>query len=149
MTTSDADAEAIGDTLTRLAEGFARRDVTMLEGVYTEDADWTNAFGTTVKGSKAILAYLERLFADPRFRAGRMRGAPRVEVMPVAEGVVVARTYIEIEDQETVGGEAIPLRRNFSLKVLRRDANGRWPIAAEMYMDARDEVTMPSAEGGS
>jgi ketosteroid isomerase-like protein len=142
----DGDVEAIGTTLTRLAEGFARRDVSVLEGVYSEDADWTNAFGTTLKGSTAILEYLARLFADPRFGAGRLRGAPEFEIIPVSEDVVVARTYVEIEDQETVGGEAIPLRRNFSLKVLRREAAGRWPIIAEMYMDARDEVTMPPGD---
>lgn len=148
MTTTEADAEAIGDTLTRLAEAFARHDASLLQGVYTDDADWTNAFGTTLKGSDAIVAYLERLFADSRFAAGRLRGAPDMELLPVADGVVVARTYAQIEDQGTADGGTIPLRRNFSLKVLRREPDGRWPIVADMYMDAREDVTMPPPHGG-
>jgi len=148
MTTVEADVEAIGNTLTRLAEAFARRDASLLEGVYTSDADWTNAFGTTLKGSAAIIAYLERLFADPRFAAGRLGGAPDMVLVPVSDGVVVARTYAEIQDQGTADGGTIPLRRNFSLKVLRREADGRWPIVADMYMDAREDVTMPPPEGG-
>ena len=137
----DADAQAIEEVLTRLSEGFARRDARRLAGLYAPDADWTNAFGTTLKGEDVILAYLERLFAEPRFRAGRMSGAPSVEVRPVADGVVVAKTYLEIEDQETATG-AIPLRRNFSMKVLAREPDGRWLIVSDMYMDARDETTL-------
>lgn len=140
------DAAAIEDALTRIAEGFARRDASAMRGVYAADADWTNAFGTTLKGEEAILSYLERLFAEPRFAAGRMRGPPDVEVRPVTDDVVVAKTHAEIEGQGTTEGE-IPLRRNFSLKVLRREADGSWRVVSDIYMDARTETTL-EPEGG-
>lgn len=137
---AEADAAAIGAVLVAVATAFRTRDTSPIVDVYSADADWTNAFGTTLKGGPAILGYLDGLFRDPRFAAGRPKGPPSVEVRSVTEDVAVAKTYMEIEGQETVDG-TIALRRNFSLKVLAREADGVWRIVSDMYMDARDETT--------
>ena len=39
------DQKAIGATLSALLGGFSKRDAAMLEAVYSDDADWVNAFG--------------------------------------------------------------------------------------------------------
>jgi hypothetical protein len=46
-----------------------------------------------------------------------------------------------MEGQGLVGGGTIPLRDNFSLRVLQRQPDGRWQIVSEMYMDARTDQT--------
>jgi uncharacterized protein (TIGR02246 family) len=136
----DADAAAIEATLQTVAEAFRARSTEGLGAAYAEDADWTNAFGTTLNGRAAIVDYLAGLFRDPKFTAGRLKGAPTVEVRQVRPDVVVARTYLEIEGQETLEGR-IPVRRNFSMKVLAREGDGAWRIVSDLYMDAREETT--------
>jgi len=133
--------EGVGATLTRLGRAFAARDVGQLKGVYTPDAEWMNAFGTRKRGGAEIVAYLRELFADPHFSAGTPVGPPTAEIRLIAEGVAVAWTSLEIEGQQRADGGVLPRRRNHSLKVLSMQPDGRWQIASEMYMDARDEVT--------
>lgn len=141
MSTDDQDAVAIEQTLRTLQVAFASRNAGPLRDVYVADADWTNAFGTTLSGRDAIVAYLKGLFADPHFGAGRLAGPPQVSVRPVTEDVVVAKTYVEIAGQQTSDGKELPNRRNHSLKVLTRQGDGRWLIVSDIYMDARDETT--------
>lgn len=137
----DSDEKAIEETLGKLLEGFRRRDAELFKEVYSEDADWTNAFGRTLKGRDAIVDYLRELFADSNFSDGEMKGAPEVDVRQVSENVVLVKTYMEIAGQKTVQGGTLPTRRNHSLKVLHRAYDGNWRIVSEIYMDARDEVT--------
>jgi uncharacterized protein (TIGR02246 family) len=141
MTANDRDATAIGQTLRTLQAAFANRNAELLREVYAADADWTNAFGTTRSGRDAIVAYLTGLFADAHFGAGRLAGPPQVSVRPVTNDVVVAKTYVEVAGQQTSDGKELPTRRNHSLKVLARQPDGRWLIASEIYMDAREETT--------
>ena len=139
--TNDQDATAIEQTLRALQLAFRSRDADVLQDVYVVDADWTNAFGTTLSGRDAIAAYLRGLFADAHFGAGQFIGAPQVSIRPVTPDVVVAKTFVEIAGQRTVDGSELPIRRNHSLKVLARQPDRRWLIVSEMYMDARDETT--------
>jgi uncharacterized protein (TIGR02246 family) len=137
------DQQAVGEVMMRVATAFRGLDASGLEEVYSEDADWTNAFGTTKKGAAEIAAYLERLFADPHFAAGKPIGPPQASMRFVAEDVAVVKTYIEREGQQTSGGEQLPVRRNHSLKVLRREPDG-WKIVSDIYMDARDDERFAS-----
>jgi len=139
--TDDPDATAIGQTLRTLQVAFRTRKADLLSDVYVDDADWTNAFGTTLSGRDAIVDYLRGLFADPHFAAGQMINPPQVAIRPVIDDVVVVKIYTEIAGQQTVDGHDLPVRRNHSLKVLARQNDGRWLIVSEMYMDARDETT--------
>src|SRR5499426_485461 len=131
MTADDRDAAAIERTLRTLQGAFQSRNASLLREVYVADADWTNAFGTTLSGRDAIVTYLTGLFA----------GAPQVSIRPVSDDVVVTKIYVEIVGQQTTDGRELPKRRNHSLKVLARQGDGRWLIVSEIYMDARDETT--------
>jgi ketosteroid isomerase-like protein len=46
---------------------------------------------------------------------------------------------LRIEGQGLVGGGAIPVRDNHSLRILQKQADGRWLIVSEMYMDANTQ----------
>jgi uncharacterized protein (TIGR02246 family) len=125
----------------KLAAGFRGLDASGLDDVYAQDADWTNAFGTTKHGRDEIVSYLELLFADEHFGAGRLVGPPQVSIRFLGDDVAVVKTYIEREGQQSVEGAELPIRRNHSLKVLERQ-DGRWLIVSEIYMDAREDQTL-------
>ena len=129
----------------KLANAFRSSDATGVEDLYSEDADWTNAFGTSKKGAAEIAEYLTRLFADEHFAAGKPVGPPQASMRFVTDDVCVVKTYIEREGQETSGGEKLAVRRNHSLKVFRREGDG-WKIVSDIYMDAREDETF--AGGG-
>lgn len=139
-----SDEAMIGAVLERLYAGFSRRDARLIDGIYTDDADWTNAFGRRLIGNRAIVAYLTELFADSNFADGEMRGQPVFSFREAGKDAVVVRIYTEIEGQRTIDGGTLPIRRNHSLKVLVRQSDGRWQIVADMYMDARDEISHTS-----
>lgn len=71
-----ADQEAIGRTLLTLLQGFNDRNAPMLRSVYSDDADWVNAFGTVKRGRDGIVDYLTGLFADANFNRGELTGPP-------------------------------------------------------------------------
>jgi uncharacterized protein (TIGR02246 family) len=135
------DQDAIGRTLLSLMAGFQSRDVEKLAGVYSDDADWVNAFGTVKKGGAEILAYLTGLFADDNFNAGRVIAPPEVTIRVLTADVVLVSAHLRVEGQMLIGGAEIEERDNHSLRVLHRQPDGTWPIVSEMYNDANREST--------
>ena len=68
---------AIEQTLQKLWTAFREHDARALSGIYVEDADWTNAFGTTRHGRDEIISYLRGLFADAAGGASRSESRRR------------------------------------------------------------------------
>jgi uncharacterized protein (TIGR02246 family) len=86
-----ADQEAIGTTLPTLLKAFDDRDAEPLRGVYSDDADWVNAFGTVKRGRDDIVEYLTGLFADANFNRGELAGPPETSFrVPTPEVVLVS-----------------------------------------------------------
>jgi uncharacterized protein (TIGR02246 family) len=127
--------------LIALRTGFQDRDADKLVGVYSADADWVNAFGSVKKGSEEILTYLRGLFADANFNAGTLRGPPEVTIRVLTPEVALVSAHLQVEGQKLLAGGEIELRDNYSLRVLRRQADGAWPIVSEMFNDANREST--------
>ncbi|WP_182347148.1 SgcJ/EcaC family oxidoreductase [Tomitella gaofuii] len=140
-TDTDEDAAAIEKTLTTLLMAFATNNADDIDTVYTDDAEWTNAFGHRLKGRRQIADYLAELFADPRFTAGSATGMPEITVQELADTVVAVWVRADITGQETADGGQLGLRHNHSLKVLTKCDDGRWLVCSDLYMDARTEVT--------
>jgi uncharacterized protein (TIGR02246 family) len=141
MVASGDDETAVYEVLLTIGAAFRGLDATGVEDLYVEDADWTNAFGTTLKGNREIAGYLRDLFADEHFAAGAPVKPPEASVRFLGDDVAVAKTYLERAGQETSVGETLPVRRNHSLKVLRKEG-GTWRIVSDIYMDARDDSTL-------
>jgi uncharacterized protein (TIGR02246 family) len=135
------DREAVGRTVSALLTGFATRNAAALEGVYSTDADWVNAFGTVKKGSGEIVPYLKGLFADTNFDAGELVAPPHSALRVLGNDVVAVSTHLQIKGQRLLGGGTIALRDNYSLRILQKQADGTWLIVSEMYMDARQDQT--------
>jgi uncharacterized protein (TIGR02246 family) len=135
------DQKAIGATLSALLGAFSKRDAAMLETVYSEDADWVNAFGTVRTGRGEIVAYLRGLFADANFDAGNLVAPPESRLRRLADTVVAVSTHLRITGQGLVGGGTIHMRDNHSLHILQKQPDGRWLVVSEMFMDARQDQT--------
>lgn len=137
----EADQLAVFATLGALSNGFQQRNADALDEVYSDDADWVNAFGSVKRGRTDIVDYLRGLFADDNFNAGQLIGPPRSTIRRVTDEVVTVSTHLQIRGQALVGGGAIDLRDNHSLRVIARQPDGAWRIVSEMYMDARTDQT--------
>ena len=134
------DQEAIARTLTLLLAGFSERNVDKLADVYTDDADWVNAFGSVKHGRQEIITYLRGLFADANFNAGTLKAAPQSSIRVLTNEVVLVSVHLLIEGQRLLDGGVIDERDNHSLHVLQCQNDGTWPVVSEMYMDAnRDQ----------
>lgn len=136
-----ADQEAIGATLIALRTGFQERDADNLDVVYSEDADWVNAFGTVKHGRDDIIAYLRGLFADQNFNAGTLKAPPEIAIRVLTPEVVLVSAHLQVEGQGLLAGGEIELRDNFSLRVLQRQGDGTWRIVSEMFNDANRHET--------
>jgi uncharacterized protein (TIGR02246 family) len=134
-----SDQTAIMRTLERALGAFARRDADMLEGVYSDDADWVNAFGSIKRGSAEIIDYLRGLFADANFNDGKPVAPPKLALRRLDDDHVVASCHLQVTGQGLIGGGSISLRDNRSLHVLSRQPDGTWRIVSAMFMDARQD----------
>jgi uncharacterized protein (TIGR02246 family) len=134
------DQQAIGKTLLTLLTGFRDRDAHALQAVYSDDADWVNAFGTVKRGRQEIVDYLSGLFADDNFNRGETEGPPETKFRVLTPEVVLVSAHLRIKGQGLVGGGTLD-RDNFSLRALQRQADGSWLIVSEMFQDANTETT--------
>ena len=135
-----ADQEAIGKTLLTLLKAFDDRDAAPLLGVYSDDADWVNAFGTVKRGRDDIVAYLRGLFADDNFNRGELAGPPETSFKVLTPEVVLVSAHLQVKGQGLVDGGTLD-RDNFSLRALQRQDDGSWRIVSEMFQDANTETT--------
>ena len=134
------DQEAIGRTLLTLLTAFHTRDAEPLHAVYSDDADWVNAFGTVKRGRNEIVDYLRGLFVDDNFNRGEPDGPPETSFRVLTPDVVLVSAHLRIKGQGLVGGGTLD-RDNFSLRALQRQADGSWLIVSEMFQDANTETT--------
>ena len=134
------DQQEIGQTLLNLLASFRNRDAEALHTVYSDDADWVNAFGTVKRGGDEIVDYLRGLFADDNFNRGQPEGPPETSFRVLTPEVVLVSAHLRIKGQGVVGGGPLD-RDNFSLRALQRQADGSWLIVSEMFQDANTETT--------
>jgi len=134
------DQQAIGKTLLTLLTSFRDRDAESLHTVYSDDADWVNAFGTVKRGREEIVDYLRGLFADDNFNRGEPESPPETSFRVLTSEVVLVSAHLRIKGQGLVGGGTLD-RESFSLRALQRTADGSWLIVSEMFQDANTETT--------
>lgn len=135
-----ADQEAIGKTLLTLLKSFDERDAGPLQAVYSDDADWVNAFGTVKRGRDDIVDYLTGLFQDDNFNRGELASPPETSFRVLTPDVVLVSAHLKVKGQGLVGGGTLD-RDNFSLRALQRQDDGSWLIVSEMFADANTETT--------
>jgi uncharacterized protein (TIGR02246 family) len=143
-----ADEAEIATVLLTLATGFLHRDADSLRNVYSADADWIDAHGTSRHGRDDIIEYHRAMFADEEFTIDEYVALPQLSLRFVTGTVAVARSYSEQRAAPTERGYEMPIRRNYSLKVLAKQPDGTWLIISDIYMDNDSENDDESSADG-
>jgi ketosteroid isomerase-like protein len=142
-----SDEAAIAELMRRFGAEWGSADVEGAVATYTEDAEWTNAFADVYRGHDALRQQFTQLFE--RFESGSMQGAGpgdkeasrpelkrgRVSLRYLGDDAAVVHTYTESDWGVNREGEG--LRRVHVTFVLEKQQDGRWLIAHQMIMDAR------------
>ena len=123
-TLPEADQLAVFTTLGALLNGFQQRNADALDAVYSDDADWVNAFGSVKHGRAEIVDYLRGLFADDNFNDGQLVAPPQSTIRRITDDVVTVSTHLQIRGQGLVGGGADRAARQ-PLAAHRRPPAGR------------------------
>ena len=133
---SDEDRAAIDSALQNWLAGWDAKDVDLAVRDYSDDADWTNAFGMTRRGREDIRAQLEFVFSLDFVMAGdTVYASPEVRFLN--DDVALVRTSSERAGQMSPDGESLGVRRTTHLRVFEK-RDGQWLIVSHLISDARD-----------
>ena len=105
---------------------------------YSEEADWTNAFGMSRKGRYEIEQTLKEVFALPFVMEGESRTVGQT-MKPLGKDFVAVFTRVEREGQKLSSGEPLATRRTSHLRVFAKSKT--WQIVSHLISDARETNT--------
>ena len=102
---------------------------------YSDDADWTNAFGMRRIGREEIQKLLEEVFQLPFVMAGSTRYEYH-DFKYVEPATVLLRSRAIRTNQQLADGETEPPRRINHLRVFSKRGE-RWVIVSHLIADER------------
>lgn len=117
-------------------EGWLRKDAKMAAQDYSDDADWTNAFGMKKKGRGEIEKFLSEVFSLPFVMAGQSRVTEQ-SIKMIKPDVALVVTRVERVGQLTPTGAPLGTRETSHLRVAVK-TGGHWRIVSHLISDARD-----------
>ncbi len=132
----DADRSAIEAVIGHWNLGWETKDAKLAASGYSDDADWTNAFGFYRKGRAAIEEYLTGVSRMPFVMAAQSRIVQQ-EIRCVDPKVALVRTPVERAGQTTPDGKPLATRHTSHLRVFVKSGD-RWEIVSHLISDARD-----------
>lgn len=135
-TTSKRDRLTIEQQLENWNRGWKTKDAALAARDYSDDADWTNAFGMKRKGRAEIQRFLAEVFSLPFVMAGESKVVEQ-SVKLIKPDVATVVTLVERAGQRTPAGEALGTRHTSHLRVLTK-SKGTWKIVDHLISDARD-----------
>ena len=135
---TEADRAAILATIDSWAAGWAQRDAALAVQDYSDDTDWTNAFGDRFEGKEALQAGLEFIFSLDFVMAGDSAGHEYDDVRFLGPDVAMLRSKLVRTGQRTSEGEAMPDRHIHHLRVLERRGDD-WVIVSHLISQAKQK----------
>ena len=133
---TEADTQAITAAIERWNEGWRTKDAKLAASAYSDDADWTNAFGFHERGREAITSHLHQVFKLPYVMAATSRIAGQ-EIRFLSDDVAIVRTRVERTGQATPDGRPLGPRSTHHLRVFAKHGD-QWVIVSHLISDARD-----------
>lgn len=131
-----ADTAAVLQTLDSWNRGWAEKDVDLAIEAYSDDCDWTNAFGDRFQGKAALKKGLAFIFSLDFVMAGNSGGNEFRDVTFLASDIALIRSKLVRVGQLKSSGEKMPDRHINHLRVLNlRD--GKWQIVSHMISQAQ------------
>jgi len=134
-----SERRVIDGILDRWYEAWESGDAALAASGYSDDADFTNAFGHRCRGRAEIEALLDRVFSLEFVMAGRSEEVER-EVRLAAPDVALVRSTVRRVGQQMNDGAELDPRRTSHLRVVRRGPEG-WEIVSHLISDARSTST--------
>jgi uncharacterized protein (TIGR02246 family) len=134
-TTSKGDQPAIEQVIENWNRAWQTKDPKLAAQDYSDDADWTNAFGMKRKGRTEIEKILTEVFALPFVMAGQSRTLEQ-SVKLIKPDVALVTTLVERTGQQVGSGAELGPRQTSHLRVLIK-SKGRWKIISHLISDAR------------
>lgn len=112
------------------------KDAKLAAQDYSNDAEWTNAFGMKRKGRAEIEKFLTEVFSLPFVMAAQSKVVEQ-SVRLIKPDVALVITRVERVGQRTPSGEAMGTRQTSHLRVLMKSGES-WKIVSHLISDARD-----------
>jgi len=127
------DEAAVRAVIDHWRQAWELFDGSVLNGDYTDDADWLNAFGVKQKGNAAIVEFVSAVVKRPGVQDRHTTWSePRVRFL--RPDVAVAFRDYQTTGMKRPDGQDMPLRRTHAMWVLTKDG-GRWKIASHVIAD--------------
>ena len=130
---SEADLLA---ALANYEKGWNTGDVALTMQDYSEQVDWTNAYGTRVRSREELQALLTEIFAMPTVMAGELEYVSN-DVTNLGGGVALLRSTSNVHGQQLVDGSPHGPRVINHLRVFVRKS-GRWVIVSHLISQQLD-----------
>jgi uncharacterized protein (TIGR02246 family) len=117
-------------------KAWQTKDAKLAAQDYSDDAEWTNAFGMKRKGRAEIEKFLAEVFSLPFVMAAESKVVEQ-SVRFIKPDVALVITRVERVGQRTPSGETLGTRQTSHLRVLMKSA-GSWQIVSHLISDARN-----------
>ena len=135
-TTAKIDQVAVEQILEHWNKAWQAKDPKLAAQDYSDDADWTNAFGMKKRGRAEIEKFLTEVFSLPFVMTAQSKVVEQ-SIKFIKPDVAVVVTRVERVGQRTPSGEALGTRETSHLRVLMK-SGGTWKIVNHLISDARD-----------
>ena len=103
---------------------------------YSDNADWTNAFGMSRVGRVEIEKLLTEVFALPFVMAGDSETVAQ-DIRFIKPDLALVITRVQRKGQRNPTGQDIGQRRTSHLRVFAKTGDG-WQVVSHLISDARD-----------
>lgn len=134
QTVSKTDSIAITSKIEDWNKAWKIKDAQLAAKWYSNDADFTNAFGFSMVGKAAIEKYLTRVFKMDFVMAGDSEQTS-VKLRFISENTVLAISTISRKGQQLSDGSELGDRATTHYRLYQKD--GDWKIVAHLISDAR------------
>ncbi len=135
---TETDTKAIKQTLDSWNKGWAQNNALLAIQDYSEDVDWTNAFGDRFKSRKELKKGLEYIFSLDFVMAGDSGENEFEDVTFLTPDVALLRSKLVRRGQKTRSGEVMPDRHAHHLRVLKR-VDGQWKIVSHLISQSHEK----------
>ena len=131
----------VESSVSRFAEQFVTiwnaHDMTRLQDLYADDADFVNVIGMRWKGASEI-ADMHVLLHESRMRQTTLLSEGMTVRVLAPSVAVVHDTWVLTGDPGAPGWKVGEQRRGILVHVLKLDGAGKWHIAASQNTDIQD-----------
>ncbi len=134
QTISENDSIEITSKIDDWNEAWKIKDAQLAAKWYSEDADFTNAFGFSMIGNSAIEEYLTKVFNMDFVMAGNSEQTS-LKIKWVADNSILAITTISRIGQLQSDGSELGDRTTTHHRLFKKDTD--WRIIAHLISDAR------------